>query len=129
MEYFLKILSMLGTLILITLIFVAAYYVSKIAAKKYQNSMPNIEEGIEIIDRKIISKDQALMIIKSGGKAYLIGTTDSSINLIDELDPLLYESVDYKDSNIVSEINFKGMLKNTLNNLRKDKGQNDEEYK
>lgn len=124
MDAFFGFLSMIGTLILIFLVFAAAYYVSKLAGKKYQNSMANIENGIEIIDRKVISKDQSLMIIKTGDNVYLIGTTDSNINLIDQLDPEMYPSSNFNDFNSVDDINFKGILKK----FRKDEGNNNENY-
>ena len=79
-------LSLIGTLVLMVATFVGAYFVSKIVAGQYQNTSDTGKNGIKIIEKRLIGKDQSILIVNVGGKVLLLGATPQSIQKLDELD-------------------------------------------
>lgn len=87
------ILSVLGTLILTIIVFIGAYWVSKTVGRSYQiNSKSTKPNGIKMIDRHVIGKEQGLYLVQAGGRVFLIGATAQSIVKLDELDATLFPS-------------------------------------
>jgi len=80
-----EIMSMIGTIVLMVAVFVGAYYVSKYVGKHYQPRTGS-SSNISIIESKTLGKDRSLLVVKSAGKAFLIGATPREIALISELD-------------------------------------------
>lgn len=83
-----QILSILGTLFLMILVFAAAYFVSKWLAKGFPGGgLQRTGSRIRVLDRAMLGKDQSLMIVKADGRVYLLGVTSQQITKLDELDP------------------------------------------
>lgn len=87
MDQFISVISMMGTFLLMVLIFVGAYYASKFVGKGFSVQKQMSQNGFEIIQRIALSKDHYLMTVKLANKAYLIGVTPQQIMKIDDLDP------------------------------------------
>lgn len=67
---------------------ILTYYASKLYARK----LGPIAGGkyIRIIDRVIVSKSGSILIIDVGGKQYMVGVNEQSIQIMEELDPPIY---------------------------------------
>ena len=76
-------LSVIGTIVLMIAVFVAAYFVSKYVGKHYK---PNygFSKNISVIDSTAIGKDRSLLLVKVGEKNLLIGSTPNEITLLSE---------------------------------------------
>lgn len=81
-----EILSMVGTLVLMLLVFVAAYYVSKFVAKKY-SPKASASKNLEIIENLNVGKDKSIMVVKAAERLFLVGVTGHEFTLLSELDP------------------------------------------
>lgn len=81
-----EILSMIGTIVLMIAVFVGAYYVSKFVGKRYQTRY-DFSKNISILESRNIGKDKALLIVKAGDKAFLVGSSPHQLTLIGELNP------------------------------------------
>lgn len=87
------ILSVMGTLVLTIIVFVAAYWVSKTVGRSYQSTSKSTKpNGIKMIDRHVMGKEQGLYLVQVGGRVFLIGATAQSIVKLDELDATLFPS-------------------------------------
>lgn len=113
------ILSMVGTLLLIIAIFVGAYYASKAIGKKYQGLGPSMKDGMELIDRKPVGKEESLLVVKIGGRVFLLGATPYSIQKIEELDPTLFP--DKPTLPTESNVNFGTVWKDVLQKHNKNR--------
>ncbi len=118
MEY----LSAIITLILFISIFVGAYYFTKFTAGNYQKNNLYGKNKIEIIERKYISRDQSLMLVKVDDKVFFLGAT---VNHIDEIatfnsEDLIDLNMEEKEVNNNFKDNFKDVLGKYLNNKTPD---------
>ncbi|MFI3115363.1 MAG: flagellar biosynthetic protein FliO [Clostridia bacterium] len=77
-----SILSTLITLVLVVGIFVGAYYVSKYVAVGYNKNTVYGQSIVEIIERKPISRDQSLLVVKISEKVILLGVSPQNIQEI-----------------------------------------------
>lgn len=92
-EEVLRVLSVIGTLLLVLAVFAGAYYVSKIMAKRYQGFQSAVKGGIELIDRRNLGKDQALLVVRVAEKTFLLGVTPHHITKLEELDETFFPAV------------------------------------
>lgn len=83
MEELYPILSAIGTLILMLLVFYGAYRVSKLVGHRYQ---PSSGGSMKILQRQPLGKDRELILLQCAEKVYLLGVTDGSIRVLDEPD-------------------------------------------
>lgn len=109
--------SMIGTLLLMVAVFVAAYYVSKVVGKRYQNFAPSTKNGIEIIERKVIGKDQTLVTVRVANQIFLLSATPHHIEKLEELDATLFESLPEVQSN--QALDFSSVWKSVLSKNKK----------
>ncbi|MDR1117331.1 MAG: flagellar biosynthetic protein FliO [Oscillospiraceae bacterium] len=74
-------LQVLFSVIGISLIIIAAYYVTYFYARKANG----IQSGrnMRVVDRLPISKDKAIFLIEANGKRYLVGMTSGGVALLD----------------------------------------------
>lgn len=77
------ILSAIGTLVLMLLVFYGAYRVSKLVGHRYQ---PSSGGSIRILQRQPLGKDRELILVQCAEKVYLLGVTDGSIQVLAEPD-------------------------------------------
>jgi flagellar biogenesis protein FliO len=67
------------------LIFVGAYYASKLLGRTYSINAPS-SGGMRIIDRMQLGRDRYLLIVEAGGKVLLLGVGGQRIDSLAELD-------------------------------------------
>jgi len=80
------ILSLLGSLVLFVLVVFAAYLCAKFLGHRWN---PSGARGgsIEVVGRLPLGTDRSVIIVRTAGKALLLGVTAQQIRLITELDP------------------------------------------
>lgn len=114
--------SVIVTLLLMMAVFVGAYYFSKFVANGYQgNTGANSLGNIEIIERRMIGKDQSLLVVKIEDKFWLISATPHNINKIDVLEG---EAFTKTPTTPTTPPNFFTILTNIRN--KNSSGQNEE---
>lgn len=86
-QEFAAVLSMIGVLLLMIAVFVGAYFVTKFVGKRYQVQGSATGEGIELLARKPLGKEQSVLIIRAAGRVFLLGASPQHIDTIGELDP------------------------------------------
>lgn len=84
MNGFPEILSIIGTVVLMFAVFAAAYCASKLMGKHYQPHFGG-SKHIAVIDRAIVGKDSALLLVRAGEKVFLIGSTPGRLTLLNEM--------------------------------------------
>lgn len=99
---------MIGTLVLLVAIFFGAYWFTKTMGKRYQLGQSS-SGGIELLVRQMLGKDQMLLVIRTGGRVFLLGVTPQHIELIEELNAAEYEDV--KPSSAAPDESFLHLLK------------------
>ena len=121
---FTTILTGIGTIVLMLLVFVAAYYFSKFVSKKYQPKFGNAR-NIEIIERMTVGKDQSLALVKVSDRVFLLAFTAQSVTKIEEMDASLFP--ENKDIAKIGETSFMSIFTDAYNNLlnKKDEGKGD----
>ena len=83
---FSAVVSMLWFIIVMLLIFAGAYYASKVMGRHY--TMQAVSSAtIRVADKLAIGRDQYLLIVEAGGKAFLIGVSPGHMETVAELDP------------------------------------------
>ena len=122
---FTTILTGIGTIVLMLLVFVGAYYFSKFVSKKYQPKYGNAR-NIEIIERMTVGKDQSLALVKVSDRVFLLAFTAQSVTKIEEMDASLFPV--NKDIEKTGEQNFMSIFTDAYNNLlnKKNEGKGDD---
>ncbi|MDR0469959.1 MAG: flagellar biosynthetic protein FliO [Peptococcaceae bacterium] len=77
--------SMIGLFILMILIFVGAYYATKLMGKHYSMQVSSSRE-MRVIDRLPLGRDRFLLIVEAGDKVLLLGVSPQHIDTLAELD-------------------------------------------
>ena len=121
---FTTILTGIGTIVLMLLVFVGAYYFSKFVSKKYQPKFGNAR-NIEIIERMNVGKDQSLALVKVSGRVFLLAFTAQSVTKIEEMDASLFPENTVVQN--AGENNFMTFFTDAYNNLlnKKNEGKGD----
>lgn len=93
------IFTAIGMLLLIVLVFVGAYYFTKMLGKRQIFRQKASTGKIETLDQVALGPDRSLVIVRTGGKVLLLGVTGQHVELICELDPeeFLKEEAEEKD--------------------------------
>jgi flagellar protein FliO/FliZ len=103
------ILPLVFTLFAVILILYLSYVFTKFIGKrsiKYGGS-----SNMKIVDRLSITQDKSIVILKAGGKFYLLAVSPSDIKLITELEEFDENSLAViNDSNIQGNLDFKSIL-------------------
>ncbi len=97
MGYIFDYIRVLGYLLVILLLF---YIFAKYLKKNVESLRRS--KYIEIIDSVAVSQKGSIQLAKVGGKTYLLGVTDSNINVIDQvedakLEEHTFEKKDFKN--------------------------------
>ncbi|MEL7623580.1 MAG: flagellar biosynthetic protein FliO [Clostridiales bacterium] len=77
--------SIMGAVIFVILIFVAAYYVTKLIGKGYMG-MGAAAKEMTVIDKLALGHDRFLLIVRISEKTLLLGVTPQHIETLAELD-------------------------------------------
>ncbi len=92
-EELMAVLSMVGTLLLVIAVLVAAYFATRMVAKGYGGSL-STRRNMEVLDRLPLGKDQSLLVVRVGGRVLLLGCTPNHIQALEELNPGDYEKAE-----------------------------------
>ena len=84
--------SAMGILVLMLLIFVGAYYASKLMGKQYSMQAAT-SSNIRVVDRLMLGRDRYLLIVEVGDKTLLLGVSPERIETLAELDPTLFSDI------------------------------------
>lgn len=103
--------SMIGFFIVMILIFVGAYYVSKMVGSSYSLQTVSSRE-MRIVDKLALSRDQYLLIVEAGEKALLIGVSPQHMETLAEFD-----GMDFTDAEPAPE--NKDFLSLFINRIKK----------
>ena len=112
----------IGTVVLMLLVFVGAYFFSKFAAKQYQPRF-GAAKNMEIIERMVVGKDQSLALVRVSGRVFLLAFTAQSVTKIEEMDSSLFPvdtEVQKTGENFMNF--FTDAYKNLLNKKNEEKG-------
>jgi flagellar biogenesis protein FliO len=112
----------IGTIVLMLLVFVGAYFFSKFAAKQYQPRF-GAAKNMEIIERMVVGKDQSLALVRVSGRVFLLAFTAQSVTKIEEMDSSLFPvdtEVQKTGENFMNF--FTDAYKNLLNKKNEEKG-------
>ena len=84
------ILSVLGGLFLFLLVLLLAWLCSRWLGARFGTGTA-AGKSIEVLERMAAGPDRALMILRAGGKVFLVGSTSRHFDLIGELDAAEFE--------------------------------------
>ena len=82
--------SFVGAFIFMLLIFVGAYYSTKLIGRRYLPTQTSAS-GMRVIDRLTLGKDHHLLIVDVGEKTLLLGVGPAHVEILTELDGDMYE--------------------------------------
>lgn len=85
-----EILATFGMIVLMGLVFAGAYWASRFLARRYQGTAGRMK-NIHILERVMIGRDSALLLVKVNQKVCLLGVSAKQVTLLesfsaDELD-------------------------------------------
>jgi flagellar biosynthetic protein FliO len=85
--------SMIGSLVLILLVLVLAYYVTRWYARRVGGAGVGAGRHIKVIEKTVLNPGTSLAIVEIGGKHYLLGVGDKNVRLLSELPEEFGQSV------------------------------------
>lgn len=102
MEEFLRWMQVMGFLILVLLIFY-------IFAKYLKTNVESLRRSkyINVIDSVAVGQKTSLQVAKVGDKTYLLGVSDTGVNLIDEVDEATLEEYKFQKKDFRALFNAK----------------------
>ena len=106
-----NLLQLLGLVLLLIVILVAAYYTSRFIGKLKLGQLKN--SNFNVIDTYRISPNKMLQIVKVGNKFLVISTSKDSVNYITELEE---SEVQIREAGTKEKQNFKQILEKFKNN-------------
>lgn len=111
-------LTAVGTLIVVVLILYLTFVVTKYVAGKGSLMKGVSSANMRVIDKVNVGRDRTIAIMTVGEKAYLVGITQSNINLLAELDDdLTVENLTAEPQDNVSA--FQPVFKELFNKVKK----------
>lgn len=84
MDFF-DIMSLIGAVVVIIGALVLTYYASRWYAKRMAAGSSGGGKYVKIIDRAPLAQGNAVYIIKTAGRYYMLGVADKKVNLLTEL--------------------------------------------
>ena len=82
---FLAVLSLLGGILLFVLVLVLAWLCTRWLGMRYSGF--RIGGAVQVLDRTAIGPDRTLVIVRAGGKVWMLGVTPQNITFLGDLDP------------------------------------------
>lgn len=80
-----ELLASIGMLLLMGLVFIAAYYASRFLAQRYQGGTACLK-NMKVIERMPLGRDTMLLLVQVHQRVCLLGVTGKSITLLQEFD-------------------------------------------
>ena len=78
--------AVFGTLILIVLIFVGAYWFTRFLAKRNRFKQLGSSKQIKVLEQMAVGPDRMLLVVKTAGKVMMLGVTSQQVTLIKEFE-------------------------------------------
>lgn len=97
MNSFADVLPVLGSLLMIVLVLMLTWYLTRWYAKKTGNGITG--RNIKIVDKAGISNTSSLIVAQVCGKYYLIGASDHGVSLLKELED--YTNIQDTGANVI----------------------------
>lgn len=87
MEYWPQVFSVIGLLAVIVLVLVGAYCFTRWAGPNLGGSLfaAGRDGRLRVLDRAVVGRDQALLVVKAGQRYLLLGCTPAGLTLLAEL--------------------------------------------
>ena len=88
MEYWPQVLSVIGLLAVVLLVLVGAYCFTRWAGPNLSGGLFAAGRGgrrLQVLDRAVVGRDQALLVVKAGQRYLLLGCTSAGLTLLAEL--------------------------------------------
>lgn len=88
MKYWPQILSVVGLLAVILLVLAGAYCFTRWAGPNLGGGLFPVGRGggrLQVLDRAIVGRDQAVLVVKAGQRYLLLGCTPAGLTLLAEL--------------------------------------------
>ena len=88
MEFWPQILSVIGLLAVISLVLVCAYCFTRWAGPGLSGGLFAVGKAaghLQVLDRAIVARDQALLVVKAGQRYLLLGCAPAGLTLLAEL--------------------------------------------
>lgn len=82
MDFF-EIMSLIGSVVLVALVLALTYYGSRWYAKRMGGG--GTGKYIKVVDKAVLSQNNAVYIVKAGQQYYLLGAADKTICLLSEM--------------------------------------------
>lgn len=98
MDQIIDVLTVLGTLILIVLIFIGAYWFTKFMGRHYKGGIVSSSERIKILEQATIGQDRMIAVVKLENVLLLVGVTSQQITLLKELSPEDFPNMDVSET-------------------------------
>lgn len=76
------VLTGVGTLALMVLVFAGAYWASRFLAARYQGTSGKVG-SLRVLEQTVLGKDSKLMLVQVDEKVYLLGVGAQSVTLLD----------------------------------------------
>ena len=117
-EEVMAMISTIGTLLFMIAIFIGAYFVSKMIGGHYQNGSVMGKPKIQVIEKKVVGRDQSLILVKIADKTVLLGVTQHGINKIETFESDVFGE---EENIVIPQANFLEVLKNASKKYKSDK--------
>ena len=94
----LAIMSAMGSLVVIVLVVLAAFFASRWYARKMRGTAFGAGKIINIVDRAGLGQSASIAIVEIGGRYYLVGVGEKSVELLCELKDFIPPKADMSGS-------------------------------
>lgn len=121
------VLSLLGGLLLFALVLLLAWFCTRWLGGYYRRGNGSPGGTIRVLERTLVAPDRTLMIVRAGGKVWLLGVTPQSIQPIGELDPADYPEETASDTGLEQARDFSVALQAAVKNWLPGKKQENED--
>lgn len=102
-----EILATFGMIVLMGLVFAGAYWASRFLARRYQGTAGRTK-NIHILERVMISRDSALLLVRVNQKVCLLGISSKQVTMLESFSAEEFENTAEQQPPMIS---FSDMLK------------------
>lgn len=88
MNYWSQVLSVFGLLAVVLLVLAGAYFFTRWAGWNMGGGLRSAGRSgcrLQVLDRAVLGRDQALLVVKAGQRYLLLGSTSAGLSLLAEL--------------------------------------------
>lgn len=88
-----NVFSALGTLALVILVFVAAYWCTRALGRHYGGQSAGLSSTMQVLERVALGRDSFVVIVRMDGRVVALGVTPQQVTFLQELDAADYPPV------------------------------------